>query len=158
MINARFATSLFVFATLALCLSFPQQDRMGQTFQGPQGGRGGSFGVNQGSGGGGVGGQQGSGQQGDYQNSQNIEQAIDSYLNPNPITAILTPGEFVEYTVKLKKDEVIVADAKNDAFDPALEVVDVKGKVLDQNDDRFPGDQRPLLMYRRHLMASISSM
>jgi len=88
------------------------------------------------------------GQQNGAQDSQIIDQEIGRYLNPEPSIAILTPGEFVEYTLKLKKDEVVIADAKSDAFDPALEVVDVKGNVLGKNDDRYPGDQRPLLFWR----------
>jgi|GEM_PF-1482457 len=143
MINSRGTVSLFIFTFLAFNLTFGQQGRMGQIIHGSGGFAGGGM-----QGFGGSAGFQGSGQQNEIQTAQTIQNEIDKYLNSNPITAILTPGEFVEYTLKLKKDEVVIADAKSDAFDPALEVVDGKGKVLGQNDDRYPGDQRPLLLWR----------
>ena len=63
-------------------------------------------------------------------------------------TAIVTPGERVEYTFDLKKGETVIAVAESDAFDPALAVVDAKEKELAKNDDRAEGDQSPLLIFR----------
>ncbi|MHB8637562.1 MAG: hypothetical protein ACYC96_13925 [Fimbriimonadaceae bacterium] len=104
-------------------------------------------------GGGGLGGAQGV-IQGQFQrqmldgSTQGIDQAISGYLNTAEIKSILTPGEFVEWTLKLHAGEVVIAEARSDAFDPALEIVDAKDKVLAANDDRYPGDQRPLLLWR----------
>ncbi len=95
---------------------------------------------------GGQGGQ--AGRQAEYdQRLQAIENAIGAYLNAEELKSILTPGESVEWKVDLKVGQVIVAEARSDAFDPALEIVDGKDKVLASNDDRFPGDQRPLLFW-----------
>lgn len=81
-----------------------------------------------------------------------IESAVLRYLDTPEIKNILTPGEFSEWPLNLKAGQVVIADAKSDAFDPALEVVDGQGegthKVLATNDDRYPGDQRPLLLWR----------
>lgn len=77
-----------------------------------------------------------------------IEGAIGNYLNGEEVTTILTPGEYAEWKQPLKAGQVIVAGAKSQAFDPALEIVDEQGAVLAKNDDRFPGDQRPLLWWR----------
>lgn len=78
----------------------------------------------------------------------NIDGQIGAYLNGEEIKNILTPGEFSEWPLKLKAGQVVIAEARSDAFDPALEVVDSTGKVMDSNDDRYPGDQRPLLLWR----------
>ncbi|MCH8977688.1 MAG: hypothetical protein IH945_00390 [Armatimonadetes bacterium] len=87
---------------------------------------------------------------------QQIENAVNSYLDSKEIKNILTPGEFSQWTVDMKAGQVLIADARSDAFDPALQIVfleegedeEADGKVLAQNDDRFPGDQRPLLIWR----------
>lgn len=63
-------------------------------------------------------------------------------------TAILTPGDRVEYKVKLKAGETIFAGMSSDAFDPALSLEDSAGKELVKNDDREEGDQSPFLVYR----------
>jgi hypothetical protein len=63
-------------------------------------------------------------------------------------SSILTPGEFVEWKLDLKAGEMLVAEATSTAFDPAMEVIDDKEKVLQANDDRYPGDQRPLIFFR----------
>ncbi|HVT12343.1 MAG TPA: hypothetical protein VHE55_08750 [Fimbriimonadaceae bacterium] len=77
-----------------------------------------------------------------------LERALGTYLNGDEIKSVLTPNEFNEWPLTLKAGQVILAEARSDAFDPALEIVDDKGKVLAYNDDRYPGDQRPLLMWR----------
>lgn len=77
-----------------------------------------------------------------------MESAISAYLNGEEVKSILTPGEFNEWKLTLKAGQVVFSEAWSDAFDPAIEVVDAKNKVLATNDDRFPGDQRPLLMWR----------
>ena len=108
-----------------------------------------SFGQGGGMGGGFAGAQQGN--QGPYQgdgSAQSISQEISTYLNGEEIKSVLTPGEFVEWTLKLKAGQVVVAEARSDAFDPGLQVLDDKNKVLADNDDRYPGDQRPLLFWR----------
>jgi hypothetical protein len=63
-------------------------------------------------------------------------------------TAILTPGDRVEYKLKVQKGETLFAGASSDAFDPALAVEDASGKVLAKNDDREEGDQAPFLAVR----------
>lgn len=108
--------------------------------QGPQGGFGG--------GGLGAGGPQGPAM-GEYDRSVGaLDRALGEYVNGNEIKNILTPGEFSEWKLNLKAGQVVFAEAKSEAFDPALEVVDNSEKVLKTNDDRYPGDQRPLLMWR----------
>ncbi len=99
---------------------------------------------------GGQGGQAGQGgRQAEYDRSvRAITTAIDSYSLGEEIKNILTPGEYSEWTLDLKAGQVVVGEARSEAFDPALEIVDVKGKVLASNDDRYPGDQRPLLVWR----------
>lgn len=98
---------------------------------------------------GGQGGQAGQGgRQAEYdQRLQAIDQAIGTYLNSEEMKSILTPGEHVEWKVDMKVGQVIVAEARSEAFDPALEIVDGAEKVLATNDDRYPGDQRPLLLW-----------
>lgn len=79
---------------------------------------------------------------------QGIDNTINSYLNSEEIKNIMTPGEFSEWPVTLKAGQVVIADARSDAFDPALEIAQGKDTVLANNDDRYPGDQRPLLLWR----------
>lgn len=90
------------------------------------------------------------GVQGTYQRSslQLLDNALGTYMNGEEQKSLLTPGEFVEWKLNLKAGEAVVADARSDAFDPGLEVVDAQGKVFANNDDRYPGDQRPLLFWR----------
>jgi len=121
--------------------------------QGGQGGVGGGGFGGGGQGGGGFGGAagglQGGGRQAQYDRSvAGIEAAISRYLDGDEIKNILTPGEYSEWPLTMKEGQVVIAEARSDAFDPALEVVDDKGKVLATNDDRYPGDQRPLLLWR----------
>lgn len=80
--------------------------------------------------------------------TQTIDRAIAQYVNGEEAKSILTPGEFNEWTLPLKAGQIVVAEARSEAFDPALEMVDDQGKVLASNDDRYPGDQRPLLLWR----------
>lgn len=63
-------------------------------------------------------------------------------------TAILTPGDRVEFKFTMKKGETVMAAVTSDAFDPALSFEDSGGKVLQKNDDRVEGDQSPFLIYR----------
>jgi hypothetical protein len=77
-----------------------------------------------------------------------ISSAISTYLNGREISNVLTPGEFSEMPLALAKGQVVVAEARSDAFDPALEIVDSSGAIRARNDDRYPGDQRPLLFWR----------
>lgn len=114
--------------------------------QGEQGGLGGG-----GFGGGGFGGAAGQGgrQQELYDRSTRaIEQAIRRYITNEPIRNILTPEGFSEWPLDLKIGQVVIAEASSDAFDPMLEIADAKEVVLASNDDRYPGDQRPLLLWR----------
>jgi len=63
-------------------------------------------------------------------------------------SAILTPGDRVEFKLTVKAGETLMASATSDAFDPALSVEDSKGVVLIKNDDRSDGDQSPFIVYR----------
>lgn len=63
-------------------------------------------------------------------------------------TAILTPGDRVEYKITLKKGDTLFAGAQSDAFDPALSVTDGKGKEFLKNDDREEGDQSPFVNFK----------
>jgi len=77
-----------------------------------------------------------------------IEGTLGRYLNGDELKSVLTPGEFANWDLKLNAGDVLVADARSDAFDPGLQIVDAQSKVLAENDDRYPGDQRPLLFWR----------
>jgi hypothetical protein len=63
-------------------------------------------------------------------------------------SAILTPGDRVEFKLKVKKGDTIFAGVTSDAFDPALSLVNAKGDVIAKNDDRVDGDQSPFLACR----------
>lgn len=63
-------------------------------------------------------------------------------------SAILTPGDRVEFKFVMKKGETVMASVSSDAFDPALSFEDSAGKVLQKNDDRMEGDQSPFLIAR----------
>lgn len=92
------------------------------------------------------------GVQGIYQSNaiQSIERSLYSYLNAELIKSILTPGESVEWKLDLKAGQIVIAEADSGSFDPALEILDSKGVSVAKNDDRYPGDQRPLLFWRCH--------
>ena len=107
---------------------------------------GGGFGGGQGGfGGGGAGQGQGGGMQGPDGNDGSNQRSMP-YLSQRETTSILTPGEFVEWELNLKKGQVVMAEARSDAFDPAMEIVEGDRVIID-NDDRYPGDQRPLLLW-----------
>lgn len=121
------------------------------------GGGGGGFGGGQGGfGAGGRQGGQGTALQRYNLDVQRIERAVDSYFDAEGVKNILTPGQFSQWTLNLKAGQVVIADATSDIFDPALEIVklaegedeEAPGTVLKYNDDRYPGDQRPLLIWR----------
>ncbi|MFI5386504.1 MAG: hypothetical protein ACHQ50_10335 [Fimbriimonadales bacterium] len=94
------------------------------------------------------------GQQGDLQgiyqgNSlREVENRLSMYLNGDMIKSILTPGEFCEWKLDLKAGQVLIAEASAENIDTVIEVVDQTGKSVAFNDDRYPGDQRPLLLWR----------
>jgi len=77
-----------------------------------------------------------------------VEDSDESNAAWQTKTAVLTPGDRVEFKLKMRKGETIIAGATSDAFDPALSIVDSKGKELIKNDDREEGDQAPLVVYR----------
>ncbi len=79
---------------------------------------------------------------------QQVEQRLGLYLNGDMLKSILTPGENVEWPLDLKAGQVVVGEASSESFDPAIEIVDGTGKVVASNDDRYPGDQRPLVFWR----------
>ncbi|MBX3120528.1 MAG: hypothetical protein KF784_15825 [Fimbriimonadaceae bacterium] len=90
------------------------------------------------------------GEQGIYTSAslQTIERGLSSYLNAEMQKSILTPGDNVEWKVSLKAGQVIVGDASSDSCDTAAQIVDSLGKTHFVNDDRYPGDQRPLVFWR----------
>ena len=63
-------------------------------------------------------------------------------------SAILTQGDKVEYKLKGVPGQSLFATVRSDVFDPALKLLDAKGKVVAENDDQYEGNQAPLLMYR----------
>ncbi len=128
----------WVFGVLAVAASAVAQGGFGGGGFG--GGQGGFGGGGQGQGQGGA--AQGQGRDGSDSNLR----GPFPYLNQAETTSILTPGEYVEWTLDLKQSQVVIAEARSEAFDPALEIVEGE-KVLMDNDDRYPGDQRPLLMW-----------
>ena len=77
-----------------------------------------------------------------------IEARLGRYLDGSIVKNLMTPGEYSEWKMTMKAGQVVIAEAWSDAFDPALEIVDDKDKVLAANDDRYPGDQRPVLFWR----------
>ncbi|MBS1715065.1 MAG: hypothetical protein JST30_12095 [Armatimonadetes bacterium] len=78
----------------------------------------------------------------------NTDATVARYLDGEETKSILTPGEFTEWNLDLKAGDVVIVEARSDFFDPAIEIVDDKDKVLAFNDDRYPGDQRPLLLWQ----------
>lgn len=86
---------------------------------------------------------------GDADGSVNsIERAIGTYLSGSETKSIVTPGELVEWSLHVKAGQVVVAEARSEAFDPGLQIQDENKKIVARNDDRYPGDQRPLLLWR----------
>lgn len=72
----------------------------------------------------------------------------DEMSNWTTRSAVLTPGDRVEFKFKLKAGETLMASATSDAFDPALSIQNSKGAELAKNDDRQEGDQSPFVIYR----------
>jgi hypothetical protein len=68
----------------------------------------------------------------------------------NLVTArhILTPGERGEWEIEVKEGESIIATAKSEVFDPAIEIVDANEVKLAENDDVAPGVQRAQVLFR----------
>ncbi len=62
-------------------------------------------------------------------------------------SAVLTPGDRVEFTFKVKKGETLMAGATSEAFDPALVIEDDMGNKLKEVDDRVEGDQSPFMIF-----------
>lgn len=77
-----------------------------------------------------------------------IDQAINRYLDVPEQKNIVTPGDYTEWPLQLKEGQVVIADARSDAFDPALEIANGANATQASNDDRYPGDQRPILLWR----------
>ncbi len=77
-----------------------------------------------------------------------IESDISLYLGGVESQALLTPTEYCDWKLKVKAGQIVLSEVRSDTFDPALEIVDSQGKVVAANDDRYPGDQRPLLFWR----------
>lgn len=77
-----------------------------------------------------------------------IEQGINRYLDVQEHKNIVTPGDFTEWPLQLRAGQVVIADARSEAFDPALEIANESNVSQAANDDRYPGDQRPLLLWR----------
>jgi len=130
---------LFAFILLASqTVGFAQGGFIGQ------GGGGGGFG----GAGGGFGGSQGP--IGSYSDESRLPMAdrdpSDSFWQTR--SAILTPGDRVEFRFSLKKGETILAGATSEAFDPALAVTDAGGKELLRNDDRKEGNQDPFVNFK----------
>ncbi len=130
MVRFRFTTVFAMLSLVACALSQGGAGGYGQA----GGGRGGGFGG---------------------RNLGNVDQNYDarpeSDESPNlwqTRTAILTPGDRVEYKLKLQAGETVFASVTSDAFDPALAIEDDKGKELTKNDDRSEGDQSPFLIFR----------
>jgi len=142
---------LFLAACLLLILSVTA-NAQGGFGGGGQGGGGGFGGAGGGFGGGGQGGGFGGSQgpTGDiYANPS--QRPVDRDLT-DPFwqerTAILTPGDRVEFLFTLKKGETVLAGVTSEAFDPAISVVTAKGKELEKNDDRREGNQSPFINFK----------
>lgn len=61
---------------------------------------------------------------------------------------ILTPGDRGEWPITARANETVILTATSVAFDPAIEIVDAAGKVVANNDDIEPGDQRARVVHR----------
>ncbi|CAN1550518.1 hypothetical protein MCEMSE15_02162 [Fimbriimonadaceae bacterium] len=141
---------LFLAACLLLTLCVTAHAQGG--FGGGQGGGGGFGGGGGGFGGGGQGGGFGGdqGPTGDPTEDQRLPMADQDRSDPfwQERSAILTPGDRVEFKFSLKQGESILAGVTSEAFDPALSVTDSNGKELLKNDDRKEGNQAPFLNFK----------
>ncbi len=96
--------------------------------------------------GGSIGGRFGSGKQkGD---TVHQEPGLFDNLRWNSQTMIATAGVGCDWKFEGKAGEVLVAEAISDVFDASIKIVDEKGKVLVENDDRDEGNQAPLIVFR----------
>lgn len=136
----RSVRAVFVFgllAVLSLALGQESVSRVGQNYQDfSQGGLGGGVGSSV-----------------PTKPTDEERRLINSFFSPEDLgvatvkSAILTPGERVDYSISLSTDETLVATVSSDSFDPALELLDPSGKVIKKCDDRFEGDQEPFIAY-----------
>ncbi len=119
-----------------------------QTVGFAQGGFVGQGGGGLGGGGGGFGGTQGP--NGSYSDESRLPMVDRDQSDPfwQTRSAILTPGDRVEFRFSLKNGETILAGATSEAFDPALAVTDASGKELLRNDDRKEGNQDPFINFK----------
>lgn len=62
-------------------------------------------------------------------------------------SAILTPGDRVEFKFKLGAGTTLLCGVETEAFDAALQLLDESGKEIAKNDDRAEGEQAPFLAY-----------
>lgn len=141
----RVLLSFFLLAMAGSALSQQGAAKYGQGMGGGQGGYAGGAGRGGGGGYGGIAGQ------GYVPANQQQDPAPDA--DPRlglweSKTAILTPGDRVEYKLKVVKGETVMAGVISDAFDPALAIEDSKGNTIAKNDDREEGNQSPFLSYR----------
>ena len=88
-------------------------------------------------------------------NRQNDDPDLNTPFRPETVgrgwdraTAILTPGDRVEYKLEMKAGGTVMAAVTSDAFDPALAIVDESGTELLKVDDREEGDQSPFLIFK----------
>lgn len=62
-------------------------------------------------------------------------------------SAILTPGDRVEFKFRLEPGQTLLCGVETDSFDAALSLVDEKGTEIGKNDDRAEGEQSPFLIF-----------
>lgn len=93
---------------------------------------------------------------GRFNNEMNAPGPLDRFARPDDDdqeglwgskSAILTPGNKVEFKIAMKKGQTLLASVTSDAFDPGLSIQD-GDKELCSNDDRVEGDQSPFIVYR----------
>ncbi len=61
---------------------------------------------------------------------------------------ILTQGDKVEWKIKGVPGQTLMATVRSDVFDPAIKIIDSKGKVVAENDDQYEGNQSPFIIFR----------
>jgi hypothetical protein len=151
----RFSRFLGVVAVIGLFAAAIAQRSAGGYGQQGGGGQGGGMGGSRGFGGAGGGGGMGGGGMtrssfGDYGGNTKASKPDDDSTQGlwESKSAVLTPGDRVEFKLKLRAGETVMAGVTSDAFDPALALEDSAGKKLAENDDREEGDQSPFLVAR----------
>ena len=141
---ARVGRAVHVFLLLScVAIARPQGSAGGYGQGGGQGGFGGGGG---GFGGGGFGGNDNAFNQNENEKHARPDEDETAGLWKSK-TAVLTPGDRVEFKLKMQRGETLMASVTSDAFDPALSVEDDKAKVLAKNDDRAEGDQSPFIIF-----------